>query len=81
MHKLSKKKQYQTASASILLIPSNDIIYVLDMYRVAQKCGKITLQILTDLRNYFTARIVRKLVIMLSLKIPPHDHTSSVSCL
>jgi len=29
-------------------------------------------QILTDFQNYFTVRIRRKCVIILSLKIPPH---------
>ena len=32
----------------------------------------LTFQILTDFQNYFTVRIRRKLVIILSLKIPSH---------
>jgi len=47
-------------------------------YRVAQKIATIfvrlvrLVQILTDFLNYFTVRIRRKFVIILSLKIPPH---------
>jgi len=46
-------------------------------YRVAQKIDTIFVrlnfdQILTDFQNYFTIRIRRKFVIILSPKIPPH---------
>ena len=47
------------------------------IYRVAQKIGTIILHALTSPNNnrfsiYFTIRIRRKFVIILSLKIPPH---------
>ena len=35
-------------------------------------CMRQLYQILTDFQNYFTVRIRRKFVIILSLKIPPH---------
>ena len=46
-------------------------------YRVAQKIGTIfcttqLYQILTDFQNYFTVRIRRQFVIILSPKIPPY---------
>ena len=45
------------------------------IYKVAQKwhnfCTPKLYQILTDFQNYFTVRIRRKFVTMLSLKIPP----------
>ena len=47
------------------------------MYRVAPKlapllCMPSIYQILTDFQSYFTVRIRRKFVLILSLKIPPH---------
>ena len=43
-------------------------------YRVAQKFAPFwyALTFKTDFQNYFTVRIRRKFVIILSLKIPPH---------
>ena len=45
-------------------------------YGVAQKLAPflyvLTLSILTNFQNYFSVRIGRKFVILLSLKIPPH---------
>jgi len=35
-------------------------------------CMPYLYQILTDFQNYFTVRVRRKFVIILSLKIPPH---------
>jgi len=42
--------------------------------KLAQFLYTLTLryQILTDFQNYFTVRIRRKSVIILSLKLPPH---------
>ena len=48
----------------------------LEMYRVAQNwhhfCTPLLHEILTNFQKYFTLRIRRKFVIILSLKIPPH---------
>ena len=46
------------------------------LYRVAQKWHSffvaLTLRILSNFQHYFTVRIRRKFVTILSLKIPPH---------
>jgi len=45
------------------------------MYRLAQKWQFFCTpryQISTDFQNYLTLRIIRKLALILSLKIPPH---------
>jgi len=53
------------------------------LYRVAQKIW-LTFFVclnLTDFHNYFTVRITRKFVIILSLKIPPHlKSVAAVPC-